>query len=1608
MIVPFRRLFLALSVTTLLTLAVPAQALDKAPPVAAQVQPLRILNVGERTFDEAPALAVVLSAPLDGKKRHDASLTVTRGGQPVAGGWVLSRDRQVLYFPGAAPETAYAITIHAGLTAADGGALAAPSSHQVTTRPLPAVADFVTHGAVLPSRLTEGLPIRTVNTPEVTVEFLRVKDDHLAAFVNQFYANLGGSYEGGWYLDQMHTHTESVYTGRFVTKGKPNTRTVTHLPVESIPQLRRAGLYVAVMSEPNRFGQYKVSPFFVSDIGLHVRGNRQGMSVFTSSLESGAALAKITVSLLDKTGKVREEAVTDDQGHARLGRRPAEEDTLLARREGELALLSFKEPALDLSEFPVDAPPFQPVEVFIYGPRDLYRPGETMTFATLLRDPDGGPAPAQPLTITLVRPDGQKHASLPWQPTTLGYYQGQFTLPNDARTGLWQLEARHDPTAKDPLRSYEFHVEEFLPERMKLRLEGEETPVQPGEEVSLAVSGDYLFGAPAAGNRLTASLSRQREPHPVATLPDFFFGDTTQNQDLGQEDLEEAKLDENGKYTLAFTPVAEKPDSPVTVTLTARLFESGGRPVVRAVQRQAWPAMSLVGVRPLFQEEAPSGGPARFEVARVGDNGVLQASPRLDVTLIKEDRDYYWSYTEGEGWRHGFSQVNYPVHQQSLTLAAGAKGLLELPIDQGVYRLEITDPETGLVTRHGFATSWWREGGGEQAARPDRVTLTLDKPGYGPGETAKVKIVAPHAGQGVLMVESSDQVLWFQRIQVAKEGSTVEIPVAEGWKRHDLYVSALVFRPGAAREKITPRRAVGLLHLPLDREGRKLAVKLTAPERMEPERDLTVRVKVEGLNGEPAMVTVAAVDQGILSVTDFATPDAHDHFFSRLGFGPELHDLYGRVVEQLTGVKAEIRFGGDKALNRNRLPKSRITLVSPFSGAVPLDSDGEATITLPIPDFNGAVRVMALVFSKDRFGAAEQEVKVAAKVVAEAAMPRFLASGDRSLFTLDLTNLSGREQDLRLELTAAAPLMLGPVEQAVKLADGKRATVRFPLAALEQYGLGRVDLHLQGDGIDIKRNWELAVRPPYPETRRLDKGQVSPGGTWRTPAKLTEGLLEESIEGVLQLSDRPVINTRKLLRGLLDYPYGCLEQTSSRLFAQLLAEPERMQRLGLPAWSEEKRARAIQDGWNRLAGLQLASGGFALWDQQGSEEPWLTPLAADLLLEARDRGYALPPGMLERVLEGLGKKIKAGGMVLQGSFSENPRHLQFAASAHAAYVLSRVQMAPLGVLRTLHDRHREAAASGLPLIHLGLALQLQGDGERAAVAVAEGVAKIRDDQKYLGDYGSQVRDTALAIALLHRHHMAGGDKLVFRLEEELAMAGNYLSTQEQVALLLATVAMDQGQGRSWRGALTVVGGDEEPLEWTGPFQRLFAARELGVGITAANRSDFPLYARVDLAGFPRQAPAPRKDAIVLVKRVFDKNGKPMEQRPLKVGELVLVHIQVNVKQRMENLLIADLLPAGLEIENLNISQEGDEREIMLGDLDVTEAVAETPLKFQEYRDDRYVASLALEPERTGHLLYMARAVSPGKFVAPPVFAEEMYRPAWFGVGEEGGVVTVEE
>lgn len=1623
---------------------------------------LTVIDSSEVIIDGSSTLVITFSVPLNPKLNFSNLLRlVDRQTGNVDGAWELSDNGLELRHRYLEPNRQLELTIDKMLAGINGSNLGWVYQTKIKTQDRKPMVGFASSGYLLPSKSMSGLPVVTLNVDKVDVNFFRIKPEKLSDFI----AGYGFIKQlSSWDSKDFQQFADLVYTSRFDLNPKRNSQETVLLNLSSISPLQHDGAYFAVMSKAGSYDYLNpASLFFVSNIGVSVRDYHYGyLTIMTHALDDGKPLSGIDVSVLCRKGERESNkgcrtisTKTDENGYADVMLPDNMEYALLTASDGkQISLVDLEHGALNLSEYNLTGSPSYEKQLFAFGSRDLYRPKETVYFNALLRDADGQPLPAQPIVVDVMSPDNLvvDNFTVKENADSSGLYQWKYVIPASAATGKWAF--RFDVGNIGYHYAY-FNVEEFLPERMGMEITtASNNPIQFDKRINFDVKGWYLYGAPAAENTLDGHIYLKKVDS-IPQLADYNIGDVTNSNKVSQLDNVETTLDKNGNAQVVVdTSNWGKLSSPVNVVLQASLLDSGGRPVTRYASQAIWPSVQMPAVRALFSqlpyydwstdryEKSPTvdkGDNAEFEVAYVDVEGNKLATKNLKARIVRERRNYYWSWSSDSGWHQEYNSSEFVVQEQPLSIAENGTAKVSYQTnDYGFYRIEVVDTKSNVISSIRFRSgyNWEDNTNGTNSVRPDQVKLSLDKTAYAVGDTAKIHVQAPVAGSGYISLENNNGILWKKNITVDDNGLDVEIPI-ENWKCHDIYINAMIIRPSTDAAVQTIKRAIGLLYLPIDTSDRQLNVNIEAPKKTEPEKTIPIKIKLDKKSiqkDRKVTVLVSAVDSGVLNITNFVTPDPYSAFLGRKRYNVDIYDVYGKLIEG-KGRNVNVSFGGDAMLGASangKKPSNDVNIVAQQLQTIKLNDDGEGVVELVLPDFNGELRIMAQAWDDTRFGKAEQTMLVASPVVAELSTPRFLSGGDQATLALDLNNLTEKTQTMHVDVSTDGLIHQDSSKVTTLTLNSKqRQIIQVPIMADYGYGKGSVTINVKGilleDGSEyqLKRSWNIGVRPAYSATTQYYSMAINSGESWSLPEGSLVDMIDNTVEGKLIVSNQPPLNIAQYIKELFAYPYGCLEQTISGLMPSLYANQDQLAALGIKTESDKERREKVQLGISRILSMQRNNGSFGLWSKDSAEEYWLTVYATDFLIQASERGYNVNNKALDAAITRISQyTYDANAFNSLQSYYENSQvsyYTQFATKAYALAVLARQNKITVTMRNEINRMYQQITESDfkvlspLPVAQLALSAKLAGFDNIYNNLMPQVFTTSYDNlYSWLGEYGSAIRDNALVLSLLVENNLSVDKQADYLIQlSDLLNDTRYFSTQELNALFLAGWSLEQHKS-SHKFNVVI---NEQSNEIDSTLSRSFDFANLANRLTISNPENAqPLYIKFTVSGYGKKAPTPTSDENILTinRSYYDLKGNKIQPDHLKVGDLVVVLLDVQAhKEEVHDALIVDFLPAGLELENQNLTNSSVSLQAIPELANLLKDEDSNDIKYQEFRDDRYVAAVDInhyvsDGTYRSRVAYLARAVTAGNYMIPYPYVESMYRPDRFAIGQSIDLMSIVE
>jgi len=1539
----------------------------------------RLLKYSVDSDAVSPRACFQFSESLPGK-RTDLSPYVAVAGQDRP---AVSVDDKQLCVQGLKHGERYAITLRAGLPSVVHETLTRTTEFTIFVRDRRPFVRFSGKAYVLPRTGQRGIPVLSVNTGAVELAIYRIGDRNLIDTMlgYDFQRNLSG-YQADRLAREAGT---KVWSGALAVEQKLNTEVTTAFPVNEALKDIGPGIY-AMTARPkeavaNDWEQQATQWFIVSDLGLTAYSSHDGIDVFIRSLASARPLKQVAVRLIARNNEVLATRLTGADGVAHFeaglgrgegGQSPA---AIVARGGDDYAFLSLKSPGFDLSDRGV-AGRMVPagLDAFVFTERGVYRTGETVHTTALLRDTGGAAAPNTPLTLVMQRPDGVEYRRALVTDEGLGGRSWDVSIVSSAMTGTWRLRAFTDPR-RPPVGETTFMVEDYVPDRIEFEVSSDARSIAAGKPAQVAVDGRFLYGAPASGLALEGSVTiTAAAQRPGFAGYHFGLADdevTAVRQELGGLPRTDAAGQARFPIELDNLPQTTRP---LEAQITIGMAESGGRAVERKLTLPVTPEAPMIGVKPLFSGRSlADGANADFDVVMVAPDGSTVAHKGLRYELLKVTTSYQW-YRQNGQWQFEPVKRTERVANGAVDADGAMPARLSLPVQWGRYRLEVsTGDHNGPISSLTFDAGFYAE---SSADTPDLLEIALDKTDYTAGETMVLAVTARTAGRLTINV-FTDRLVASKEQEVTPGIAKATLTVGRGWGT-GAYVVATLRRPLDAPAKRMPGRAIGVQWFSIDKAGHTLGMTMDLPKTLRPNSPLSVPVRVAGLApGEDARVVVAAVDVGILNLTNYKPPAPDEYYLGQRRLTPEIRDLYGQLIDGMQGARGQIRSGGDiGAAELTGSPPAQAPLAL-YSGIVKVGADGIAQVRFDIPAFSGTVRVMAVGWSKDKVGKATGDVVVRDPVVLSATLPRFLRTGDRGVVQLEFDNVEGPAGDYSVMVSGEGAVKLGTdATHTVNLPQKQRARVSVPVTA-SGAGSGVVDVDVRGpDGFSLARSYALDVRPATQTLVRRSVRRLDSGETLTLDKDMFANFVPGTGRVALSVAVSTSLDAATLLNSLDRYPFGCSEQVASVAMALLYVKDLATEaHLAIDGDVDQRLREAIA----RLLSRQDAGGAFGLWSAGGGDV-WLDAYVTDFLSRARERGFKVPATAFTLALDRLRNYVasapepdKNGGRDL----------------AYALYVLARNGVAPVGDLRYIADVKLDNLQTPIAKAQVAAALAMLGDKIRAerVYNAALNALPAKPTLASFGreDFGSDLRDAAALVTLASEGHAAQRtiDAAIARVDAARPLY-SATSTQENAWLVLAASAL----ARQLNAISLTIDGEKRQ----GSYYRSLRATELNAPLTVTNSGSGKVQAVVSVSGAPLTPELAAERGFKIERTYYTLAGEPADPSQARQNQRFVVVLRMTESQpQFGRVIVADYLPAGFEIDNPHLVSSGDTGRLAW----ITDAAAPV---HTEFRDDRFTAAFDRKKDSSPvfSVGYVVRAVSPGHYVLPQANVEDMYRPDRFG------------
>lgn len=1541
--------------------------------------------------DETATLTIEFSAPVDPEKVK-RFVKLSPDVNPV---WSGKGKRVVLTgkFPAG---RVVKLHIDKGLPAEDGAALEEPYEDEAVFPDLEPKAWFADKGMFLSKSGYKNLALSSVNMKKAQVALDRVYNNNIFMLLNMFYNR--DLFEDQTYDTEIAHYLGDRLLTRNMTLSAPKNGLV-HTPVELgklIPAGEKGLFRVAVRKQDQEYGEAQQRWVLLTDLGLAAKMGKSGdLLVMAASFKDLTAIPGATVTVVSDQNQRIAQGTTDEAGvfTAKNLAKTVEKHRpymITVEKDDDFSFLLFDSFKLDTAGLDVSGvePTKSGLTAFVYGERDIWRPGETLRGMAVLRDSKLDLAPPAPLKLRVLDPQSQEIAVRVLNPDAAGAAPFSIPLSNAALTGKYAVEVA---VGEEVIGRWGAQIEDFVPDRVRVEVRTPKTEAKAGEKIDYSVQSRYFFGPPAAGMAVETRVKLKPAPFSPKGFEAFNFG----NPDARFEDKEifeeKGYLGDDGEKRFSFTIPGElKPPAALEASIFTRVREKGGRGVgaEKAMLVHAYP--HYPGLKRLDRSEFNRGQKVDLEYVLVAPDGKTVQNIPLKARLYYDRWQTLLKKTPDGGWKYESIKDSKLLATQEVK-SAGRGTISFTPPEFGAYHVELTDPAGGASSKvefytGGFGYSPWA------LAQAARLEIKADKTDYQTGEEASFQIRAPFGGKCLVTVES-DRVLDRHIVDMPSGGNTITVkfPVKADYAPN-VHVQAMVFRKAGDVDPGSAARAAGATAFFVDRKSNKETVRIEAPEEVRPETKLDLVAKTK----PGATLTLAAVDEGILQLVMQKTPDPFDFFYAKRALAVETFDIFSMLLPEFAPRVGKAPAGGSDLAKLGRFIRSeslkRVKPVSYWSGPLTADAEGVVRWSVDLPEFQGALRVMAVSSLHKRFGASDKLVRVKAPLTLNPSAPRFLSLKDTVEIPTTLRNDGPADAEFVLTAKVDGPAKLLEDTKTLAVKKGSEGLTSFIVRTGQTEGGAKFHFTATGAGESAKSSVELPVRSPFPPKTDVLAGPLDKAAL-DLPFEQAQFLPETTLRE-LRVAGTPLLRLNANLKMLLAYPYGCLEQTTSRAFPLLYFGD--VAKIAAPELFEDANPESmVQAGIARLATMQAPGGGLAMWPGGKDAYPYGTVYAGHFLVEAKKAGFAVPKTLYDNVVKHIHGMVKAGGDLGQGD--------EFSLRTYALYVLARsgkIEKGDVDFLRSRAGRGFRGTGSVL----LAGVLALSGDQKPLAALTPQQLLDLKNAPRQTGGLlGSGVRDLGLALSTLM--DVAPNDKRIPELVQTLARMldakrANLFSTQETAFAFLGLGKHFRAQAAKGPLSVKILQGDKVLGEATdkkpftaGPKNPITGNDPIKL-VAAEPFTPGAAFFSLTTRGIPVEAAyKPRADGLFGSRRFLDRTGKPVDMTKLEQGDLIVMETVVGTKiGPVSNIAVQNLLPTGLEVENPRL---GGAEKLPFIDKEIKKPA------YQDIRDDQAIFFLDLNSGEQTHLYTLLRVVTPGEFTIPPLRIEAMYDPELQVLGEVG-------
>ena len=1495
----------------------------------------------------------------------------------------------------------YQLTIKKGLRGQIGGTLHEDYINNLAFGTVePAISFQNSKGIYLSGKGEKNIEVRITNVEKVKLIVSKIYENNLlSAQRNGYYPQeKNTTYNEYEYGDNSGSSAGDVFFEQEIdTRLLPkfNGSRLLHMDMEDkLPEFK--GIYHIMIRSTKDYWVRDSRFLSLSDIGLIAKEGSDHLVVFANSIQTALAMKGVNLTAYGANNQILGIATTDDQGVADIkfqrrefaGFRPA---MIIAKTADDFNYLPFKSTRVNTSRFEVAGKILNPtgLDAFIYPERDIYRPGETINYSAVIRDYSWKSPGEIPLKIKFLYPNGKEFKAIRKNLNEQGSLESSIDLPVTAITGTYSIEIY---TTNDILLSTQpVHVEEFVPDRIKLKATLDKEFYEPGNTAEIKIQALNFFGPPAAGRNYECEIQLKQKTYIAKKFNNYKFSLTNQKT-FYDKVTREGKTSEAGEASEKFLiENIYRNVGLLQADFYSTVFDETGRPVSRLSSANIYTQLVYFGIADDGSWYYPLNQSVDFHLIALDKNQNVVAA-NAEVSVIKHEYRTVISRS-GSYFRYESQKEDKLISSKMVVVNGEQTNFSFVPRTSGEYELRVAIPGSNTYVSKSFYSygSWGSDNSSFEVNNEGQIDIQLDKSSYYNGESVRALFKAPFDGRMLVTLET-DKLISYHWINVEKRSASLELKLSSE-AVPNAYITATLIKPHGISD-IPLTIAHGFENVSVEERSRKIAMEILAKKSVRSRTQQEVKIKAE----PNSLVTLAAVDNGVLQVSDFKSPDPYGYFYARRALAVTDYDVYPLLLPELRAHLSST--GGDSETDMtkrtNPMPAKRIKILSYWSGIKKTDGNGEAVFQISIPQFSGEVRLMAVSYKNDHFGSSESTMTVADPLVLSTALPRFLSPSDSIQVPVIITNTTTAPATGSAGIsTSGGILVSGSRDQSFNITAKSEKRLYFSVTASAVIGTGKISVEVNGPGGKFSDETEISVRPAASLQKNTGSGTIAAGSTQSISYENSD-FIPSSISRQLFLTRFPGAGLSKYLEDLLEYPYGCTEQAVSIAFPQLYFS-ELADALHV---SQGKKVTAnfhVQEAIRTIKMRQLYNGAITLWDGEKSANWWASIYAANFLLEANKAGFDVDKRLIETLLGYINGSLKERKTINYYYNRDQVKRIVPKEVIYGLYVLA-LSSQPNTALMNYYKANPSLLSLDCKYL-LAAAYALSGDKNSFRQFLPAHFEGEVSNTETGGSFSSDIRDEAMSLNVLLDVD-PGNDQvpeMAKHVSEKLRQRDWY-NTQELVFGFLALGKIAKQQGISTTTAEIKIQG-KKIADFSGNDLKLPASQLRGGKPEILVSGKGNLYYFWEEEGISVSGTMKESDNYLKVrKRFYNRNGRPISGNTFKQNELVVVQVSLekSFSNDIENIVITDLLPAGFEIEN---SRTKD----IPGMAWIKDASTPTAI---DVRDDRI--NLFVNSESLRQVYYYAvRAVSPGVFKMGPISADAMYNGEYHSYNGGGTIKVIE-